>query len=63
MAELEGLGIDIGDKWKTLGRRLNVSEQLEIIDARYNILSEKAFQMLQYWTHAEKEVPLRPTEF
>ena len=50
MAELEGLGIDIGDKWKTLGRRLKVSEQLEIIDARYNTLSEKAFQMLQYWT-------------
>ena len=50
MAELEGLGIDIGDKWKTLGRRLKVQEQLETIDARYNILSEKAFQMLQYWT-------------
>ena len=50
MVELEGLGIDIGDKWKTLGRRLKVQEQLETIDARYNILSEKAFQMLQYWT-------------
>ena len=43
MAELERLGIDIGDKWKTLGRCLKVSQQLEIIDARYNILSEKSF--------------------
>ncbi|XP_027054282.1 protein IFH1-like isoform X2 [Pocillopora damicornis] len=50
MKELEGLGRDIGDKWKILGRRLKVSEELEIIDARYNILSEKAFQMLKHWT-------------
>ena len=50
MKELEGLGRDIGDKWKILGRRLKVSEELEIIDAQYNILSEKAFQMLKHWT-------------
>ena len=50
MKELEGLDRDIGDKWKILGRRLKVSEELEIIDARYNILSEKAFQMLKHWT-------------
>ena len=50
MKELEGLGRDIGDEWKILGRRLKVSEELEIINARYNILSEKAFQMLKHWT-------------
>lgn len=50
MDELEGLGRDIGKKWKTLGRRLKVSEELDSIDAMYDAPNEKAFEMLKYWT-------------
>lgn len=48
--ELEVLDRDIGDKWKILGRRLKVPKELEIIDAQYENLSEKGFQMLKHWT-------------
>ena len=50
MDELEVLDRDIGDKWKILGRRLKVPEELEIIGAQYENLTEKGFQMLKHWT-------------
>ena len=49
MDELEGLGRDIGRKWKILGRRLEVPEVLETIDQQCKTLPEKAFQMLKHW--------------
>ena len=61
MDELEVLDRDIGDKWKILGRRLKVPEELEIIDVQYENLTEKASRCLN--TGPRKEVPLRPTEF
>lgn len=48
--ELESLGKDIGDKWDVLGRRLQVAEELESIDARYKTLPKKGFEMLKHWT-------------
>ena len=39
MDELEVLDRDIGDKWKILGRRLKVPEELEIIGAQYENLN------------------------
>jgi len=49
--ELEELGAEIAEKWKTLGRRLGLSEaEIEGIDNDHNRLSEKGYQMLKCWS-------------
>ena len=49
--ELEKLGVDIGEKWMTLGRRLRVSDPRleEIRDNRDLQMPEKAYYMLKHW--------------
>ena len=49
-AELEGLGVSIGDKWTNLGRRLNIEEpKLQAIGKDFDSLHERGFQMLKHW--------------
>ena len=48
------MGLDIAEKWKSLGRRLDVSDaELEGIDQGYNVLREKGYQMLKCWTETK----------
>ena len=52
--ELEGLGLQIGDKWIKLGRRLGFTKpKLEGIHQRHAQLCEKAYEMLIQWKEAE----------
>lgn len=48
--ELEGLSMDISDKWINLGRRLNIEEtKLQAITKDVDSLNERGFQMLKHW--------------
>lgn len=48
--ELEGLSMDIGDKWMNLGRRLNIEEaKLQAIAKDFDSVHERGFQMLKHW--------------
>ena len=48
--DLEELGAEIAEKWKTLGRRLGLSDaEIRGIDNDHNRLSEKGYQMLKCW--------------
>ena len=48
--ELEALGMEIGDKWVNLGRRLNIEEpKLQAIGKDFDSLHERGFQMLKHW--------------
>ena len=48
--ELEELGDEIGEKWKKLGRRLDVSDtKLSEIDQAHDQRSEKGYHMLKHW--------------
>ena len=49
--ELEELGLEIGKKWKKLGRRLGVSDaNLEEIDELHDQMSEKGYHMFKLWS-------------
>ena len=53
-AELEELAFDIAEKWKTLGRRLNIRESLlQEIDHTIAQMPEKGYQMLAHWKRRE----------
>jgi len=48
--ELEELGDEIVEKWKKLGRRLDVSDaKLHEINQAHDQLSEKGYHMLKHW--------------
>ena len=48
--ELEHLASNLGDAWKTLGRRLGIKDpKLEEIRQSNEVLSEKRYQMLRHW--------------
>jgi len=48
--ELEQLGIDIGEDWSKLGRRLKLNEPtLQEIDNAHDQLSEKGYHMFKRW--------------
>jgi len=50
LVELEDLGAQIPNKWKPLGRRLDVcDEKLEEIAQSQEQLSEKGYHMLKHW--------------
>ena len=49
--ELEELGVDIGENWIQLGRRLGVSNaKLKALDQHHHQLSEKGYYMLKHWS-------------
>ena len=53
---LEELGSDIGAAWKTLGRRLKVSEpNLTAINKENEELAEKGFKTLLHWKRSDAE--------
>ena len=51
--ELEKLGVDIGEKWIKLGRRLGVCDaKLQEVDHHHTQMSEKGYHnfMLKHWS-------------
>ena len=55
--ELEELGFEIAQKWKKLGRRLNMEEpKLEELHLLQEQLSEKGFHMLLHWKQEQGEL-------
>jgi len=52
--ELETLGMDIGDIWIKLGRRLDVTDaKQKEIDSAHKLLSEKAYYTLKHWKQSK----------
>lgn len=52
--ELQTLGLKIAEKWKQLGRRLDVrDERLSEIDHAHAQLSEKGYAMLEVWRQSK----------
>ena len=49
--ELEKLGVVIGKKWRKLGRRLGVGDEiLDETDQEHDQMSEKGYGMLKQWS-------------